>query len=96
MVVVVNRLTIVLAMISALWLGPGRAIISWDGPGCVYRNTVLLLCDNRDVAHLLYLGGPLTDGAYRPAAGDVYTLIKPRGGREQAWLVSRLYFPLWK
>lgn len=84
---------IIILFISATWLSPGRALLRWDGPGCVYRNQVLIACDARNVSHLMALGGPLTDGALRPAAGDVYTLVRPDGQQETTPLRSVVYMP---
>lgn len=80
---------IILIMFIATWLSPGHALLRWDGPGCVYRNGTLIRCGTGPVD----LGGPLTDGALRPAAGDVYTLIWPGGAHEETTLRSVVYMP---
>lgn len=51
------------------WTQPGRACLSVahaDGSG------VFIGCYNRVGTITLALGGPQTDGAYRPRSGDVY------------------------
>lgn len=60
--------------LTARWDGPGRATITWQGAGCLYRNQVLIACYPRDASYVLELGGPFTDGAFRPTSGDVYRL----------------------
>lgn len=82
------------APLRARWDGPGRATITWEGAGCLYRNQTLLACYPREASYVIEIGGPDTDGAYRPQAGDVYRLL--RGGVlvEQARLRSELRLPL--
>ena len=80
------------ASLSARWDGPGRATLTWSGPGCVYRNQTLLACYPREVGYVLELGGagPI-DAAYRPGAGDVYRLVRFDGTVELAPLRSVTY-----
>lgn len=87
------RVITTIALLSALWLGPNRARITWTGPGCLYRNNTLIYCDARSVTHITDLGGPWTDAALRPEAGDVYAVVWPDRPTEKAQLVSRAYFP---
>lgn len=87
------RVITTIALLSALWLGPNRARITWTGPGCLYRNQTLVVCDARQVTHITDLGGPWTDAALRPASGDVYTLVRPDGQKETTPLRSVVYFP---
>lgn len=88
-----------LLLLSALWGGPGWAVLTWQGAGCLYRQPqggtpVLVACYPREGSYTVELGniGPL-DAAYRPAAGDIYTLWRPDGSIEQAPLRSIVYFP---
>lgn len=87
------RPAIVLALLSALWQGPGRAVVTWEGSGCLYRNQTLIVCVPREQAsYTLELGGagPL-DAKFQPQAGDVYTLIRPDGGHETTRLMGRVF-----
>lgn len=69
--------------LTAYWRTPSSAVISWRQTerACLYRNSTFVGCWDAPGEYRMTLGGPLTDGAYRPAAHDVYTLIY--GG--QAW-----------
>ena len=75
------------------------ATISWtqQSRGCLYRNTTFISCYERPGSYVETFGavGPL-DAAYRPTAGDVYTLWTPEGV-ERAPLVARpVYLPVWR
>ena len=91
-----------LALLSALWLGPDRALISWSqgsGLHCLYRQPenaqpVLVRCFNDIGSHGMYLYGG--DAAYHPHAGDVYVLLRSDGTWEKAALRSVSYFPVWR
>lgn len=95
----------ILLLLSALWLGPDRALISWHqdtGLHCLYRQprngaTVLVRCFDQPGSYGIQLGstGPM-DAAYRAAAGDVYWLRLPNGTFEHAPLKSVQYFPVWR
>lgn len=82
-------------ILTARWDGPGRAVLTWSGPGCVYRNSTLIGCYPRDASYTLELGGASTDGAFRPAGGDVYLLWGFDGALiEQAELRSVVLLPV--
>lgn len=88
-----------LLLLSALWGGPGWAVLSWQGAGCLYRQPqgatpVLVACYSREGSYTISLGdtGPW-DAAYRPTSGDEYVLWRPDGTIERAPLRSILYFP---
>ena len=90
-----------LILLSALWWGTTSAVISWSGPGCLYRipageQARLIACDARDVGHVLYLGQGATDGAMRPAAGDEYIYVRYGGTTEKARLHSLTYLAVWR
>jgi hypothetical protein len=92
-----RKLPIVLALLSALWAGPGRAVISWSGPACLYRTPaagqqVLIACYPREATYWIELAGG-DDWTRDPQAGDTYTIIRPGGGQEKTRLVSRVYLP---
>jgi hypothetical protein len=83
--------------LRAVWQTPTVARITWFGPGCLYRNNTLIACYPREASYTLELGatGSL-DGAYRPAAGDVFTLARPGGEVDTAPLRSLSYLPAWR
>lgn len=62
--------------LAARWTSAISAVISWrqEERGCLYRNSTFVGCWDAAGAYRVTLGGPLTDGALRPAAGDVYEL----------------------
>jgi hypothetical protein len=83
---------------TATWQRPGVARLSWAQPAgvhetCVIRNTTLIGCwyDLPAGATGLTLGasGP-SDAAFRPAAGDVFTLARD-GAAAQAELRGVVY-----
>lgn len=90
-----HSLLILLALLqpplTARWDGPSRAVISWSGAGCLYRNQTFLACYPRQASYRIELGGARTDAAYRPEAGDVYALVRPDGAIERAALRSVTY-----
>lgn len=85
------------ASLIARWDGPGRATLIYSGPGCVYRNQVLLpnSCTPRAAMHLLTLGGPDTDAAYRPTGtpDEVFRLVWSGQELASAQLRSLVYLP---
>lgn len=91
---------IILALLNppplrAVWERPGVARIAWSGAGCLWKDATFIQC--YDVSGVLRLGdkGPL-DGAYRPAAGDVFRFVRPDGREERSPLRGIVYFPVWR
>lgn len=92
----------ILLLLSALWLSPDRALISWSqdaGLHCLYRQPahqtpLLVRCFDQAGGYGMFLYGG--DAAYHPAAGDVYWLRLPDGTFEQAPLRSVSYMPVWR
>lgn len=82
--------------LSVRWDGPGRATVSWSGPGCLYRNQTLIACFPRDASYVIELGGPSTDAAYRPASGDVYRLVRDGQEVARAGIRSVVYLAVWR
>lgn len=85
---------------TARWDAPGRATLRWEQTDhtCLYRESaigerVFVGCWEGSGRAALSLGGPQTDGSYRPAAGDVFVLDGPEGVR-RATLRGVVYFPL--
>jgi hypothetical protein len=79
--------------LDATWIGVGRARVA-HGPGCLYRNATLYRC--YDAAGVAIIGGPQTDGAFRCAAGDVFSLVAPGGAVTRAALRGVVRLPvLW-
>ena len=92
-----HRLLPILALLTALWDGPGRAVITWrqpDGLHCLYRQPaigarVLVRCFAEPGGYGVTLEAG--DAAYKPQAGDVYILRRPDGTKEETRLSSRVY-----
>lgn len=81
--------------LTAVWERPGIARVSWHGAGCLWKEDTLYKC--YDTSGVLRLGatGPL-DGRHRPAANDVFRLVRAGGAVEVARLRSVLYFPAFR
>ena len=78
----------ILLLLSALWLSPGRAEVSWSGAGCLYRQQTQIACYASGSRIELARG---IDGAFAPMAGDVFTLVRGDGTKEETRLISRVY-----
>lgn len=93
-----SRVIMILALFAAFWDGPSAATITYTGSGCLFRQpregaAVLVACGAGPVK----LGGPLTDGMFRPVAGDVYFLTEGGAVVARAPLVGRpQYMPVWR
>jgi hypothetical protein len=80
---------------TAQWDSAISATIQWQqsSRACLYKETALhergfIGCYGKVGTITIVLGGPQTDGAYRPMAGDVYILVM--GGRQyRAPLIGR-------
>ena len=92
------------AYFQAQWDSPGAATVSWhqEARGCLYvehatQERVFIGCYERWPATIVIeLGGPGTDGHYRPTSGDVYTL-QTSGQIYRAPLVARpIYLAVWR
>jgi hypothetical protein len=86
----------VLALLSVLWTGPGRVVVSWSGPGCLYIDDALYACYPRKASYQIEVGGPGTDARYRPGPHTVYRLRRSDGAIEEARARSVVYIPVWK
>jgi len=78
--------------LRATWERSGVARVV-HGPGCLFRNDTLYRCYQESGVLRLGAHGPL-DAAYRPAAGDVYTLVGADGSVERAPLRGVVYLPV--
>ena len=81
----------ILALLVALWIRPGVVSVT-HGPGCLYKNSTFIAC--YATSGVLTLGdkGGL-DGAYRPMAHDVFTLVNG-AAVERAPLRGRVVLPV--
>jgi hypothetical protein len=85
---------------TARWDSSISATIQWtqSGRGCLYKETALhergfIGCYEKAGTITILLGGPQTDGAYRPLAGDVYGRVcaddgGPELSRPAHWAVA--------
>lgn len=64
--------------LTARWDSPTSAVVSWQQGqrGCLWRNSTFIGCYDGAGAVRVTFGqrGPM-DAAYRPAAGDVFTVV---------------------
>jgi len=67
---------------TAYWATSTSARISWQqqSRACLYREpasstSVFIGCYDGAGPAIVHLGGPLTDGNFRPRAGDVYRVV---------------------
>lgn len=88
MITIIIVLTLLTQPLTATWDGSTRARVT-HGPGCLYRNATLIRCYDR--AGVAIIGGKNTDGAFRVAANDVFTLAGADGAQERARLIGRVY-----
>ena len=83
--------------LTALWDTDHSATVSWhqETRGCLYRNRVFLSCFERPGSYVETFGaaGPL-DAAYRPAAGDVYSLWTPEGVYHTQLIGRAVFLPV--
>lgn len=83
----------ILLLLSALWLSPGRAEVSWDGAGyacLVKRPNIVIHCAEGAQTLILGSGG---DAVYNPVAGDVYELWQDGDMTERTTLQSIVRLP---
>lgn len=90
--------------LTAYWVGLGAAELTWSqtARGCLYRQSaigehIFIGCYERYPATIrIELGGPATDGNYRPTVGDVYVL-QTAGQTYRALLAGRpVYLPAFR
>lgn len=81
--------------LRAVWERPGIARISWQGAGCLWKDSAFYKCYDAGGVLLLGARGPL-DYAYRAHPHDVFRFVRPDGSVEQAEIRSVLYFPVFR
>jgi hypothetical protein len=87
--------------LAARWDTATSATISWTQTtrGCLSvmhatGERVFITCREKPGTQIVPLGGPLTDGAYRPTAGDIY-ILQTGGVVYRAPLIARpVYMPV--
>lgn len=81
--------------LQARWASSISAVVSWRQTerACLYRNTTFVDCYDAPGDYRVELGGPLTDGTLRPAAGDVYSLWQD-GEITNTRLMGRVFVPV--
>jgi hypothetical protein len=94
MITILIVLTLLTQPLQATWDGPHRARIT-HGPGCLWKGNTFIQCYEKEGVLTLGDKGPL-DHAYRPAAGDIFRLVRPGGAVEVAHLRGVLYFPVFR
>ena len=85
------RLITIVAYLVATWIGTNAARIEHSA-GCLYRKQTLIRC--YDTVGVAIIGGSQTDAAFRPRAGDVFTLVSPSGKTERSPLRGIVRLPV--
>lgn len=73
---------LILSLFLALWDGTDKATVTFHltSRACLYRQSaigekVFISCYEKPGSYRIQFGHGLTDGNYRPRAGDVYVLV---------------------